>query len=81
MPVHLVEVPALALMAFVVHHTRAGQCEQHRHDQVENTVFVRQSPEYIDTEPHERHNQENHGNSKVFLFIGVFVKLVHSSEQ
>ena len=78
MPVHLVEVPALALMAFVVHHTRAGQCEQHRHDQVENTVFVRQSPEYIDTEPHERHNQ---ATVKVFLFIGVFVKLVHSSEQ
>lgn len=68
MPVHLVEVPALALVAFVIHHTRAGQCKQHRHDQVENTVLVRQSPEYIDTEPHERHNQENHGNSKS-LFV------------
>ena len=72
MPVHLVEVPALALVAFVIHHTRAGQCEQHRHNQVEIQFLFGKAQNILTPSHTRRHNQENHGSSKVFLFIGIF---------
>ena len=74
--VHLVEVLALALVAFVIHHPDACKHEQYGHDEVEYTIAVRQGPEYIDSEPHERHDHENHGNSKSLFVHRRIIKLV-----